>query len=1013
MRGKRILGVAALVLAAAGASWVLPRGGQEAAPRNAADARAPEAVPNAEPAPPGHRIVRVRAVAAADDAPVANARVEVRSSRGIDRVASAGDDGRLAVAVSLARARIRAAAPGFAPVEVDAEFCGPDLLLRLLPEARVSGRVVRSDTGESIPGAEVFVLGPEMPPRTLASGRAGADGRFDLGGLAPGAVVLFARAPGWLTPRSRWTGDDGRFPFAHVLEPGERRVADVAVAPAGAAEGYVTLPNGHPAEGAVVRAEPAFGPRSATAPFEDLEATVDSGGWYAISPLRPGPYRLVARLEGYPPTFSPLFEVPDGEARAAALAFAAPRWIDIRVRDVETGEPFADAPVSAAWEGEWTRARTGPDGRARIGPLPPRTVDLLAAPPTARDRFARPVSDREPMPLLVELHRGASIEGRVDLPEGGPAVGAAVAIRPDRPTPAPAVPTGVTDAAGRFRFDGLTAGAKYTISAALAEVDRRLAGTTEAVPGRESVALRLAEGAPLEGESGSARTIRFTDPDGAPVSELEFVPVRRSGRTVRRMGRSPGPAEIVIPEPDAGWDLFLVVVAARDRSGRRLAGGNVGPIPPGPDPFVVRLEPEGRIEGSVVDPEGRAVPGVRVYVAATPLGGTGRWSTSDTFAATISDDDGRFVLGGLPAGTHSVSVLPVRERLVSAIPPVPVGTTDLRIRFTSAASATVTVLDDEDRPLPGATVFYARVGYEGAMASGRTDDRGRCAIGGLDASARYRLRILPPRGRELHPPRIECADWSPAETTFRFEPGWVLEGRVRTADGDPVANALVTAIDAGGEWIVSERTGADGKVRLGSLPGREIRVEVRVGGEVRARVRTRPVAEPVDLEVVSGLPRLDVEVEDGPEGREETQEVRAFLVPMAGGPAWSCAAVRGSTVRFEGLDADTEYGLWIPLGGRAVHETGLRPSETPVRVRTKPAGRISIHLTEVGDAFPRLLLEGPGIRFTVPRGAGPVFTIDGVPEGTFTLRATVHAGGEWRERTARVSPGDDVEIDTR
>jgi RNA polymerase sigma factor (sigma-70 family) len=198
-----------------------------------------------------------------------------------------------------------------------------------------------------------------------------------------------------------------------------------------------------------------------------------------------------------------------------------------------------------------------------------------------------------------------------------------------------------------------------------------------------------------------------------------------------------------------------------------------------------------RLEGQVLDPEGRPVAGARVTVSAEghPL------QTSPGEGATqVSGADGTFRLEGLAPGRYVATALDDRwaGAFSSPLPLQPGGLFRVTLRLTAGGETLHgQILDDGGGPIPGARV-QAELGYPFMNVGPRRHETA------ADAQGRYRLR-LPPREYVL---KARAPGYAAAETTvaltrplrrdLRLLPAARLTGQVvDRASGQPVADAVV------------------------------------------------------------------------------------------------------------------------------------------------------------------------------------------------------------------------------
>jgi hypothetical protein len=209
----------------------------------------------------------------------------------------------------------------------------------------------------------------------------------------------------------------------------------------------------------------------------------------------------------------------------------------------------------------------------------------------------------------------------------------------------------VSDAAGAFEFETQLLGTRrigalaegYAPSAleSLERIDgarpRSIRVDFELAPGGRTVAGRVenTSGEPLEG--AVVRLKHFGSSPAAPMGTLptrtyRLHPSRECRTSVDGTFRFSGVAEV-------GFEVWAVHAGYAQDS----AGTERGPLDPGA--ILLRLEPEARIEGLVVDTEGLPLEGVSVGVGRREAPG-GRWVQTNRA--------GRYVLDGLGCGEHRV-----------------------------------------------------------------------------------------------------------------------------------------------------------------------------------------------------------------------------------------------------------------------------------------------------------------------------------------------------------------------
>lgn len=219
--------------------------------------------------------------------------------------------------VSSGRQVIRASAPGHGPawseeLEVSPGEVRRDLVIRLPREGRVAGSVLRAD-GSPVPGSFVLASTTDFerkrPCLTFASAVTDAEGRFEIGGLAPGAWAVLEFGPREQIDRGKPAPE---LAFTRIRS-GETATVDFHEKPAGKVlRGSVLDVAGVAVAGRNVMVAPVDGDLS---PPDGgwISATTGPDGSYRIADLEPGPYEMFVsgRL---PPEMTRVgrFEVADG-----------------------------------------------------------------------------------------------------------------------------------------------------------------------------------------------------------------------------------------------------------------------------------------------------------------------------------------------------------------------------------------------------------------------------------------------------------------------------------------------------------------------------------------------------------------------------------------------------------------------------------------------------------------------------------------------------------------------------
>ncbi len=711
--------------------------------------------------------------------------------------------------------------------------------------------------------------------------------------------------------------------------------------------GRVLAPDGKPIAGATLRIVALTGEKDETRrrPLDTAErkpVVVRTGpdGSFRAAGLAGESFAVRVEAEDKAPFTTK--DVPAGASLTVTLKTGLS--LGGRVIDRSSRAPIAGATVeiadadAAAFGAEaLRRARTGEDGRFAVRDLGPGIASLLAyAPGHARMSLSRvPVPTPQakdgspgPEPLLM-LGPGGRLAGRVLLADAKPAADVSVWLVPRQTDIRSLLRSREefqwrTDEMGRFAFEGVPAGAEYTLHAHKQGYANAKSGphVVEAGTDRQDIEIRLDAGASLkvrvvdaegkavagvefgmeesQSSAGALRrrpnlsisneavetgaeglyTVRSLSPGSFDVrvlppeyDEVEREAVRlRSGETtdlgtvvVRATGRISGRVTERSGEPIAGADVSAYYEAAgkglRARTARtkpngrwRITGVGDGPVMrvnasakghagasqerviPG-DSVDFVLDRTGSVLGRVLLAEGgsplafsvRAEPesreeerrGFRRFVIRTEGGGP----------KTFADPGGYFRLEDVGPGTYTLIVEadgrpPARRAgvVVSAETDTEAGTIVLQ----EGKILRGRVLDGRDDTPVTAAVLQAspprgptfRLGGAGRGPSAVSGPDGSFALEGLEAGA-YVVTASHAEFAETEA-RVELpAEGQPAEFIVRLSRGGRLEGTVRDASKQPVADARIVLMRGsfGGDMRTAE-TGADGRYAIERLaPG--------------------------------------------------------------------------------------------------------------------------------------------------------------------------------------------------
>jgi protocatechuate 3,4-dioxygenase beta subunit len=925
---------------------------------------------------PATRVLRGRVLlGAAGETPFAGAAVQAALAeagpsgfQAPAAAAAAGPDGKFALErVPEAAVRVRAVAEGHAAAAVEAPAGSKDdLVIRLLPAAHVSGRVLDRETRVGIPGARVSW-------GQSAAAITGPDGAYRLDLVPRDGADLAVRAKGYAR-KTHWVD----------LPAGGRDGVDILLRPGSSISGTVYAPDGKPCPGAILEVETLFeAPMAGEVPVPlDVDGAASKvDGTYEIDGLPAGrKLRVSARTEAC---------LSDPVAAGPLEPAVGQEGVDIRLQPAATvvatvldgrGSPVAGASVSvrpptgeaggaaASFMNVSVRsgraeAKTDEKGVARVRPVSPGPHRVRAEKQDYRDAEVPLLAGSGvDTPATLVLDAGQSIAGRV-IDGDGAALPAATVTVTRFGAGANVWEQRTTAEDGTFRVGGID-GKGFTLRAEKTGYVATSLNNQET--GKDPVTVALQRGGAVFGV--------VTDADGAPVGKFRVLS-RRAGDK---------------PANPMDWQRFAEVQGGRefeDPAGKYRIDG----LEPGTWTLEARAEgmAPGRAEGLAVvaakeigadialgtgialsgvvvrRSDGTPVEGARVKLPADgpfgefdmgefDLGGLeeeigdraqGAVNTFNGFAkaVTATGPDGRFTLKGLEAGTVRLMVSarglsPASIRGV-AVPP----SEELRVELAEEAALEGTVTDAGGAPKEGAMIMVQKIPV--LMRYARTDAQGRYRVGGLGAGAYlfYCMDGAGGAGFNLKSDPVTLEEGKTARKDYRMGEGTKVAGKV-TRGGKPVpqvAVMLFPAARSGGGMGMLTGGGGGGFAMGSTKEDGTYEITGVNAGRYNATVQSGFGASP------GGGETFDV-----PKGATEVRH--DIVLPDTG--------IRGVVV--------DEEGKAVP--GAAV--MALDPAKT--------TGRI----TDVGSAMESV----GGQAFTDDTGA---FALGGMRAGTWSLRVQAQGFG--------------------
>ncbi|MFL6203072.1 MAG: carboxypeptidase regulatory-like domain-containing protein [Thermoanaerobaculia bacterium] len=869
--------------------------------------------------------------------------------------------------------------------------------LRLPAFETLSGRVVSTLSGRPVAGALVWAGDPGAFRRT------GDDGVYKLSAAPGRELPIQAAAAGYFQGQSNWS-----------VRKGERRAPTLALEPALAAAGVVVDEQDKPVAGVEIKARIQPGSRARDRWRSGGSARTSAAGRFRIPGLAAGiAHELRLTRKGYAPATAAVPPVEPGSLsselrivlRRGRTAFG--RVVDPADKPVAGAEVLLELVppggsrmrivIGADGSGRFA-ATADANGRFELPDLPPGTFNLTARgsgfAPTAVPGLSIPAGAGAADLGTVTLIRGVALEGYVAGPDGRPVEGAQVSLTEATGDPMAALgrggepPAAITGLDGFFRVEDRRAGETVDVEVRRSGYAKGGAPGVQ-VPSEEPVRIVLRPSSAVEG--------RTVDPDGKPVPGARIL-INPTAPTAMGRGMVVFIAETLLQTTSGDDGSFRVedvppgtYELQAQATGRESASQTNLEVLPGQDRRGVEvvLPPGAVLEGRVLAPGGRPVPGARVSLVESDTGmGLMRFRSSDARA----DGDGRYRLDGVPPGTRLFRAASeglrekVRELEVRA------GDNDLDFELEGGAEITGRVVDDDGTPVPAAGVVL----YEGwnswSLPSATSRPDGSFTLSGV-ADGSYRIAAekegyAQTRGQEL----TVAGDVSGIEV--KLSTGGAIVGQLSGLDFTELSQVRV--------WVDDEfqqgRVLPDSSYRIDNVEPGEHRVFASLRGERQTDGR-------VTLEPEAREARLDLELGDGYllAGRvlRNGEPVRGENVAL-GGPGvsgrWAKTDHEGR-FRFEGLEAGTYDLTLIDSRGQAHHkETVELAHDADVDlelVAVTLAGRVL-------DSSDRQPLSGVRVTLQPPKGgevdSGSFLTLDAVTDSRGGFRLPDVPGGSWRVR---------------
>jgi len=576
-----------------------------------------------------------------------------------------------------------------------------------------------------------------------------------------------------------------------------------------------------------------------------------------------------------------------------------------------------------------------------------------------------------------------------------------------------------SDDSGSFVLRGIPEGQDVSVEVAKSGfVTRRIEIKSGELLRRSKVRIELSKGHSLAG--------LLRDEAAQPVAGAKVVLLRGSDRP-RATSYSDGEGRFVFA--NLGEGLYTVVA----RNVGSVPGRKRVNVPKGEgriDVGTLVLKEGASLVGEVLDGEGVPIEGAEIFVDRRPgarsMGLDGR---SRMEAAAVSDADGRFVVHELGAGER-VQLEVWREGFLPGV----VGGVEapnhepLQIILRPAARLSGRVVDEAGKGIADVGVAVFRSDIEESAASGRwlifTDGEGYFRFDDL-RPGRVKLSVRAPRYQPADLPDVALSGGGTDEPLeIVLQRGAVIEGKVLSADGEPVIGATVRVLGEGASapgvdflsgWA---ETDGDGFFRLDSVTPGKRAIEVSHLDHPRAVL---------SIEVENGSQWLDVRLKDarhstisgvlidGGEAGASLGGVRVALTPVNGGRMYASESGPDGSFLIDKV-VDGLYRVVVSRG-----ELRVKHPRDPIRV-TGPVEHLQVVLDSGARVAGRILglppedfLDLRVVAYSAWRtsrgdvdAASGQYAVDGLTPGVWRITAT-DAHGRVAEGSLTLEDGSEEE----
>jgi len=429
--------------------------------------------------------------------------------------------------------------------------------------------------------------------------------------------------------------------------------------------------------------------------------------------------------------------------------------------------------------------------------------------------------------------------------------------------------------------------------------------------------------------------------------------------------------------------LFRVLVVAKD-----YRPEFVSKVDPVKGPLAVALWPkiggetaDKRLLGRVVDPDGRPVSGAVVNIRGVTRGqGTRFGGNTNITPVAVSDALGSFEIDGTEAFDAAGVGVEARGLAKGIFQHLATGETNHVLRLAEGVALKGRVLK-RGKPLSGVEIGVAGAERRSEVFAGdfsvATDKNGEFQFANLPPRTAYFLygimKSIGPHG-SIPAQRVQTEEDSSTVSVGDIEvkPGFVIEGKVRLADDQPLPANLHVIVSREQAWD-SLQTEADktGKFRFSGVPPESVIISAAVKGyRLSLRNASLDPLNPFRLVGRINTNKTDLIVEFEPGTRRDSMPGNQHAMrdePLRGAEA-AKAPVGDIKVSGVVLDATSRK----PLPHFTVTEgRGIRGEEIDwlsTRKTEQSNGVFAVYFTKQAQA-PAVLIEADGY---LPKSIGPI-----------------------------------------